>query len=213
VNDPSAGLATIPPALAALLGRRSVSPRRLTLPGPSPADVDLMLQAALRAPNHGARRPWRVIEFPLDQRAALADLFEQEKLRRDVLASAEDRARAREHALRPPALLGFIAAPRRNARIPSREQWLGAGAALGNLLNVAHALGYGAIVLSGERCFDEELLRRLGVQPDEALVGFVSIGSIREAPPTVVRQSTDTVRSFWQLRASPRSDVESGAGT
>ena len=167
-----------------------------------------MLQAALRAPDHGNLRPWRVIEFPSDQREALADLFEQEKVRRDLLASAEDRERAREHALRPPALLGFIAAPVRNATTPTREQWLAAGAALGNLLNAAHALGYGAIVLSGERCFDEVLLQRLGVQAHEALCGFVSIGSIRNAPPALNPKSTDTVRSFWPPKVCRSSSLD-----
>lgn len=206
------GFAIMPNALTALLGRRSVSPRRLALPGPCPEELDLMLQAALRAPDHGSLRPWRVIEFPWDQRAALADLFEQEKVRRDALASDEVRERAREHALRPPALLGFIAAPVRNTTTPTREQWLGAGAALGNLLNAAHALGYGAIVLSGERCFDEVLLQRLGVQPHEALCGFVSIGSIRNAPPPFDPKSTDSVRSFWPPTGcrSPSLDREGG---
>ena len=95
-------------ALASLLGRRSVSPKRLGHPGPSLSQIDLMLQAALRAPDHGGLHPWRVIEFRDDQRASLADRFEQEKLKRDPLASAFDRRRARDHALRPPVLLAFV---------------------------------------------------------------------------------------------------------
>ena len=214
MTDPT-GSAALSSPLATLLGRRSVSPRRLALPGPTPEELDLMLQAALRAPDHGSLRPWRVIEFPWDQREALADLFEQEKVRRDALASAEDRERAREHALRPPALLGFIAAPVRNATTPTREQWLAAGAALGNLLNAAHALGYGAIVLSGERCFDEVLLQCLGVQPHEALCGFVTIGSIRNAPPAINPKSTEGVRSFWPPTECrpPSLDREAGPCT
>jgi len=43
-----------------------------------------------------------------------------------------------------------------------REQWLAAGAAPGNLLNAAHQLGFGAIVLSSERCFDPALHSALG---------------------------------------------------
>lgn len=212
MSDPSPGFETMPSSLAALIERRSVSPRRLHLPGPSLAEIDLMLQAALRAPDHGGLRPWRVIEFPLDQRETLADLFEQEKISRDPLVGAEDRKRAREHALRSPELLGFVVAPLRNARIPVREQWLAAGAALGNLLNAAHALGYGAIILSGERCFNEVLLQRLGVQPHEALAGFVSIGTIREAPLAAAPKSTDTVLSSWLPKqcGSSRSTVEKG---
>lgn len=180
-----------------------------------------MLQAALRAPDHAGLRPWHVIEFSVEQREALADIFEQEKLRRDPLAGAEDRHRAREHALRPPALLAFVVAPLARTKVPEREQWLAAGAALGNLLNAAHALGYGAMILSGERCFDEILVRQLGVQPHEVLAGFVSIGRIREAPPAVAPLSAGSVWRGWAPSASrtvadpacPPSDSARARGT
>jgi nitroreductase len=192
--------------LEVLLTRRSVSPRRLQSPGPNPDELDAILQAGLRAPDHGALHPWRVIEFRPHNREALARCFEQEKLRRDPLAAPADLKRAREHATRPPLLLGFVVAPRERSKIPAREQWLSAGAALGNILSAAHQLGYGAIVLSGERCFDETLARQVGVLPGEYLVGFVSMGSIREAPPQARELLSQSVWSCWQgtaLQAMP----------
>ena len=184
-------------AVRALLSRRSVSPKRLVAPGPDLQTLDLLLQAALTAPDHGGLRPWRLIEFRAEQRGELAALFEQEKLRRDPLATPVDLLRARDHALMPPVLLGFVVAPQTRTKIPLREQWLSAGAALGNLLNAAHQLGYGAIVLSGERCFDAELTGALGVKADEQLVGFVSIGTVATAPPEAHRPLAQTVWSCW----------------
>ncbi len=184
-------------AVRALLSRRSVSPKRLVAPGPDLHSLDLILQAALTAPDHGGLRPWRVIEFRAEQRSELAALFEQEKLRRDPLATKVDLLRARDHALMPPVLLAFVVAPHARTKIPLREQWLSAGAALGNLLNAAHQLGYGAIVLSGERCFDPELTAALGVKDEEQLVGFVSIGTIAKAPPDANRPRAQTVWSCW----------------
>lgn len=193
-------------ALDGLLERRSVSPKRLCAPGPGLAEIDLMLQAALRAPDHGGLHPWRVIEFRDEQRAALAQLFEAEKRRRDPLASALDLRRARDHALRPPVLLAFVVALRPRSKVPLREQWLAAGAALGNLLNAAHALGFGAIVLSGERCHDAALLQHLGVQAGECLAGFVSVGSIAEPPPEARAPLSSAVWSCWmpELHAAVR---------
>jgi nitroreductase len=184
-------------AVRALLSRRSVSPKRLVAPGPDLQTLDLLLQAALTAPDHGGLRPWRVIEFRADHRADLAALFEEEKRRRDPLATPVDLLRARDHALMPPVLLGFVVAPHARTKIPLREQWLSAGAALGNLLNAAHQLGYGAIVLSGERCFDVQLTGALGVKADEQLVGFVSIGTVAKAPPAAHRPLAQTVWSCW----------------
>lgn len=48
-------------ALDALLSRRSCPPRLLSDPGPSDADLRLMIEAAVRAPDHAGLHPWRFI--------------------------------------------------------------------------------------------------------------------------------------------------------
>lgn len=193
--------------LARLLERRSVAPRRLGLPAPSAGQIDLMVQAALSGPDHGRLRPWRVIEFGPPTRDALADLFEQEKRRRDPLATAADLRKAREHAVQPPSLLAFVVSPRQRKRVPEREQILAAGAALGNLLNAANALGYGAIVLSGDRCFDAGIASALRLGEGEMLAGFVSIGSVLETPPDLSRPLSQEVWTCWQPARSTTSSI------
>ena len=161
-----------------------------------------MVGAALRAPDHGGLLPWRVIEFPVETRSNLADLFAAEKLRRDPIASQDDVQRAREHATHAPAVLAFVVRPQRHPLVPVVEQWLSAGAALGNMLSAAHLLGFGAIVLSGERCQDEPLREALDVAGDEILAGFVSIGTIAKAPAAATRPSRDRVWSRWESPSS-----------
>lgn len=168
--------------LAPLLDRRSISPKRLKRPAPSLAEIEAMVAAALAAPDHGGLRPWRLVRFDED-RERLADLFVAEKLRRDPMATETDLDKARAHATSPPALLAFVVSLRHRDTVPLYEQWLAAGAALGNFLNAAHRLGYGAIVLSGDRCHDRLLATGLGLEPHEFLAGFVSLGSIGEPPP------------------------------
>lgn len=184
----------------ALLRRRSVSPLRLGLPGPGKGDVELIVEAALHAPDNGGLHPWRLLEFQTDQRNALADCFEAEKRRRDPLASQTDVQHAREHAIRPPVLMAFIVSPKARTRVPNREQWLSAGAALGNMLNAAHQLGFGAIVLSGERCFDPILAKDLGIHSDEFLAGFISLGSVLKPPPNRQYAKTEEVLSQWLVQ-------------
>lgn len=204
-DDASPAAQAVGPAagLEGLLARRSVSPRRLQAPGPDAADLDRLIQAGLRAPDHGSLHPWRIIEFRPHSRTALARCFEQEKLRRDPLAGANDLRRAREHAIQAPVLLGFVVKPRQLSKVPLREQWLGAGAALGNILNAAHQLGFGAIVLSGERCFDAVLVRQLGLSETEFLAGFISLGSIAEAPPPARQKLSQDVWSCWMGHELP----------
>lgn len=191
--------------ISPLLERRSVSPKRLEAPGPDSQEIDLMIEAALSAPDHGGLHPWRVLVFTADSRTILADLFEQEKLRRDPLASPEDVKRAREHATRSPVLLAFIVSPQLRMRVPEREQWLAAGSALGNFMNAAHQLGFGAIMLSGERCFDALLCAELGLDSTESLAGFISLGSIKAAAGPRKPTTLDAVRAFWQPGSSPES--------
>ena len=180
-----------------LLSRRSVSPKRLQAPGPDADELEAIVQAALRAPDHGGLQPWRLIEFRAETRETLARCFEQEKLRRDPLAGEFDLRRAREHAMRAPMLLAFVVCPRRRTRVPMRDQWLGAGAALGSILAASHRLGYGAIVLSGERCFDPILAGQLGIAQGDYLAGFISIGTIAEPPPRARERLSQSVLSRW----------------
>jgi nitroreductase len=181
-----------------LSARRSVAPRKLALPGPNEGELDRMLKAALSGPDHGGLRPWRFIDFPTATRPSLADLFVAEKRRRDPLASELDLQRAREHALVPPALLAFVVSPVPRSPVPIREQWLAAGAALGNFLNAAHLLGYGAMVLSGERCDDVPLQRALGLRLDEQLAGFVSIGTVTRPAREDERPEPRSKRTTWE---------------
>jgi len=184
--------------LGGLLSRRSVSPRRLGWPAPSQAQLESVARVGLRAPDHGGLTPWRVIHIPVDRRDDLARLFALEKQRRDPLATAEEIARAREHAIRAPALLAFVVCLRAGTVVPAHEQWLAAGAALGNMLNAFHALGFGAIMLSGDRCGDSQLAAALGVRQGEQLAGFISAGTLLQPPPAAPCKEVDRVWSTWR---------------
>lgn len=198
--------------LRALLARRSVSPRRLAPPGPSVDEIEAAVAAGLRAPDHGSLVPWRVVVVEAGQRAALGRLFAEEKLRRDPLASADDLARASAHATGVPTLLAFVVSPRAGATVPVHEQWLAAGAALMNVLNAFDALGFGAIVLSGERCGDVALAAQLGANAAEVLAAFVSVGSRVEAPSPVTPKPVGRVLSVWRDPAAALPPV-AGSGT
>jgi nitroreductase len=184
-------------AVASLLERRSVSPKRLCEPAPDTEAIELMIAAAMSAPDNGGLHPWRTIMFPPELREFLASVFEREKLRRDPLASDKDLQRAREHATRSPALLAFVISPNVRTRVPEREQLLAAGAALGNFLNAAHQLGYGAIALSGERTFDATFCSELGLEANEHLACFICLGSISKAAPARKITPPSTRLSTW----------------
>src|SRR4029079_3937680 len=57
------------PVLDLLLTRRSVSANSLAEPGPDAAELELMLRAASRVPDHKKLAPWRFVLFQGEARA------------------------------------------------------------------------------------------------------------------------------------------------
>ena len=58
-----------------LLTRSSVKARKLIEPGPSEAQLDMILRASARVPDHGKLNPWRFIVFKGDARAEFGEVL------------------------------------------------------------------------------------------------------------------------------------------
>jgi nitroreductase len=82
-------------------------------------------------------------------------------------------------------------------KIPAQEQLLSAGCVAYNLLLGAQALGFGAQWLTGWAAYDDEVARLLGLVAHEQVIGFVHIGSAKDAAPERIRPSLADVYSEW----------------
>ena len=171
---------------SAITSRHSVSPKRLAEPGPSNEQIAQMIEAAACAPDHGLLRPWRFVSFPAGPRIELADLFEKALLERKPDADDEDRRRARDKAGRAPGLLGIIvrldgAEAKANdpfkERVVADDQYASAGAALQNILLMAHAMGFAARATSGRAVRTNAFRSALGLAENEQFLCFVAIGT------------------------------------
>lgn len=158
-------------ALEALMSRFSAWP--LTEPGPTPSDLDRVFDLAMRAPDHGRMRPWRFVTIQGEARAAFADLVVEAARQREH----PDPERYRKKPMAAP--LTIVAAVRLTeaVKVPDIEQWLAVGAAVMNLLNGLHLLGYGGIWVTGPNAFDPKVRDALGFAPDEHLLGFIHVGT------------------------------------
>ena len=158
-----------------------------------------ILEAALAAPDHGALRPWRIVLCTPESRERLAELFVAAKLSLNPAATELELTRDREKALRPPVLLALVATPKPGLeKFPEIEQIASAGAALQSMLLAAYGLGYGAIMLSGSRCAAENVRAALGVQAEETILGFVSVGTIVDKPKLSSRPTLADVLSVFR---------------
>lgn len=185
-------------ALAALLGRHSIGPRWMVAPGPSPTQLTLAVQAALRAPNHGRLQPWRAVTVSEAQRPALAGLFEQ--FARDSGKSEEDVAIERERAFNGPVLVAWVARIDESvAKVPPHEQWICVGGALSNFMNAVHLMGFGAKILSGRKCQHPAIVQAF-CEAGEQLVGFICIGTPTRGLEPREKDEAAPLLSVWTPR-------------
>ena len=103
----------------------------------------------------------------------------------------------RDRLQRAPVLLAVTARLQVPHKIPEMEQRLSGGALCMNILNAAHALGYGAQWLTEWPAFDDEVKRMLGHDPSTDIIGFIYIGTPTQAPTQRDRPAPETVISEW----------------
>ncbi|HKD09298.1 MAG TPA: nitroreductase [Bryobacteraceae bacterium] len=149
----------------------------LTDPGPDDSQLRTILEAAVRAPDHGKLRPWRFYVIRGDAREKLSQLFVDALLRRQPGAAPADIDKERGKPLRSPVTIAAVAKIVTGHKVPPIEQTLSAGAAAMNILNAAHALGFGAKWVTGANCYDTWFLRQFGLDPEDQLIGFIHIGT------------------------------------
>jgi len=164
-----------PDAMDLLLSRRSGSAKAMTEPGPSQDQLDAMLKAAARVPDHGKLFPWRFIVFAGDARARFGQILG------DILGAEGEREKQieeeRKRFLRAPMVVGVISTARELIKIPVWEQELSAGAVCQNLLIAAHASGFVANWLTEWYAYHPKVKERLGLKPGERVAGFIFIGT------------------------------------
>ena len=178
-------------ALDMLLSRRSMSPALLGDPAPGEEDLNDILDAALRAPDHGRLRPWRFVIVRGTAREKLGALFADALWAREPDASAKALENERQRAFRGPLIICVGASLNPEHAVPEVEQVLSVGAAVMNMLNAVHALGYGAMWVTGKRCYDAGVNEALGFGPPDRLVGFLHVGT----PTEPVRPTERPVRA------------------
>lgn len=177
----------VPNAIDLLLSRRSGSAKRMTGPGPTPEQLDAILQAAARAPDHGKLFPWRFIVFEGQHRAEFGKLLADVVRLEHEPASPERIQIEQERFARAPVVVAVVSCFKENTPIPEWEQRLSAGAVCMNMLTAAHALGFVANWITEWPAYHPAVLEMLHVRDEEKIAGFIYIGQPAEALTERVR--------------------------
>jgi nitroreductase len=183
--------------LTGLNARRSVPARQLAAPGPDDATLERMLRAAVRAPDHGKRTPWRFLRIAGDARQALGKALVIRALQRDPAAGAAMIDKDRHRFAHAPLIVAVIAKLGPDEKIPESERFSSASCVCFALLQAAQACGFGAQWLTGWPAYDETILRLLGLGPDERIAGFIHIGTPKMEAPERERPDPHALLTDW----------------
>lgn len=179
-------------ALEALLQRVSVA--KLQAPAPDTQQREALFRAATRAADHKHLQPWRFLiieEKGLDQ---LGELFCKAVLAEDSQVPAHALESLRKKPQRAPMILVAIASCQEHPKVPVIEQVVSTGAAVQNMLVAAHALGLGAFWRTGAMAYHPTVLKGLGLEASEQIVGYLYLGTPVKAVPSP--HPTDLARFF-----------------
>lgn len=183
--------------IALLHSRRSAKPRSLVAPGPDDAQLDAILRAAVRVPDHGKLAPWRFVIVAPDQRDALADLLVSAYREATPTAGRLELEAMQQFAHQAPCLVVALSAPVSASKIPLWEQQLSAGAACMNLLVAAHALGFAGGWLTGWPAYSTRVRDSFG-SGSEQIAGFLFIGTPAAPLEERPRPIFDQVVTHWK---------------
>jgi nitroreductase len=178
-----------------LLERASVPPRLLGYPAPGAIEIDLAVAAALRAPDHGSLKPWRFIVVEGASREALGNLLAASLAQREPETLPERIELERAKPMRAPMVVAAGARLQYEHRIPVWEQEASAAAGIMNFLNALDGQGFGAMWVSGEALRDRAVKAALGLAAEDALLGWIYVGTPPSDRPRPVRPHPTT---FWR---------------
>jgi nitroreductase len=156
-------------------------------PDPIPShQIEILLDAAVQAPNHYKVRPWRFVVISGKGREGLGEAMVRALKRKhpDVDANAVERERAKP--LRAPLILAVGVERTDDPRVIEVENICAAAAACQNVLLVATDMGLASYWRTGESARDPEVKEFLGLAHDQHLIAFLYIGrpvAQGEAPP------------------------------
>jgi nitroreductase len=185
-------------ALDLLLRRRSASAKAMTEPGPSAEDLQLILKAGVRVPDHGKLAPWRFLVFDGEARAEFGAVLERVLMEREPDAGDVRREIERKRFMRAPLVVAVISSPNAAKPIPEWEQRLSAGAVCQNMVIAATALGYGAQWVTEWCAYDEAVVAALGLSGEERVAGFLYLGTSGEPLRERERPEVASLVRHWR---------------
>ena len=161
-------------------------------------DLNSILKAGLRVPDHGALSPWKIIVLQGETwKKVDNEVILSEFIRANQNADIKLQERESKRLQRAGAVIAVLSTPLEHPSIPQWEMQLSSGAVCMNLLACAQSLGYAAQWLTEWYAYNDKMLQYLGgIINKDKIAGFIYIGHKIEDPIERKRPNLSDVVSF-----------------
>ena len=174
-------------AIEMLLHRQSTP--LLCHPAPKGDDLDKILSAGMRAPDHGALKPWHftvitgqglqrfsdiLVDATNQEASTNAGLLEGCSIEKEKLKLKVEKVAKKP--FRAPMII-VISTKFVDHKVPKQEQLITAGCCAHAMQMAAYSLNFGAMWRTGGFAYDPVVKKGLDINDDNEIVGFLYIGS------------------------------------
>ena len=164
--------------------RRSVLAKKMMPNEIIQSDIDKILAAGIRVPDHGALNPWKIKVIigeklkKIDEGIILSEFKKQNPNANQTSLEIESK-----RLQRASVVFAVISTPVEHPKIPKWEMRLSSGAVCMNLLSCAQSLGYAAQWLTEWYAYNDKMLEYLGGRKNlDRISGFIYVGHKTEQP-------------------------------
>ena len=175
-----------------------VSNGKLQEPAPDEETMNAIFRDALRAPDHGILRPWRLLTIRGEAALSrLGDVYAHAMQTRQPEVAEATVERVRRKPLRAPLVVVVVATPTKHPKAPEIEQVLSAGAVAHGILLGLWARGFSGMWRTGPMAYSPQVKASLGLRQEDHIVAFLYVGTASAPPPKAVRPDPAKLVSAW----------------
>jgi len=165
-----------------------ISTALLCEPAPDITELDQILSAGMKVPDHGNLQPWHFTVVTNKGLQRLSDVFvkavcnniDQTLSKTSLSINAEQQARLTKTAKMPfraPLIIIVSTKFIEHKKVPKQEQLITAGCCVHAMQMAAFSLGYGAIWRTGDLAYNSDVKQSLELDANDEIVGFLYVGS------------------------------------
>ncbi|MDH2999071.1 nitroreductase [Pasteurellaceae bacterium LFhippo2] len=162
---------------------------------PNQQQLDAILKAGLRAPDHGRLKPYHFVVIEQSGMEKYRGYLEQAAKEQDL--GDEGIAKAHKLSQRAPMVIGVVAKIAKDiAKVPAWEQMLTAGCATYAMQLAANAQGFETCWISNKWVNGSALREAFGCREFDKIVALVLIGSPQDGTEITTASQTEEIGDF-----------------